>query len=258
LNTETRGKILLVDDEPEFKATLQITLEQENYQVITASTKAQAQDIMRHEKPALIILGTIVPRGDAFVLHQWLKRSPHFYDIPLIIIDSTPEKQLTKGWTRDEGLRLEAEDYFCKPVKPQALLPFVEKLVNRTIKKIKVLIADDHAVTREGVRTLLNLQKDIEVVGEAVNGREAVAKTLKLMPDVVLLDIVMPVMDGLEATRNICRLCKNTKILILSQYEDNDIAFASYQAGAIGFIPKGSASLRLIADVRKVGKGEVK
>ncbi len=255
---ETRGIILLVDDEPEFKAELQMTIEQQNYQVITASSKAQAQDIMRHEKPALVILGTIVPRGEAFIFHQWLKRNPHFCDIPLVVIDASSEKQLTKGWTRDEGLRLEAEDYFCKPVKSEALLPFVEKLIDKAIQKIKVLVADDHAVAREGIRTLLNLQKDIEVVGEAVDGREAVVKTLKLMPDVVLLDVVMPVMDGLEATRQICKVCKNTKILILSQYEDDDTAFASYQAGAVGFIPKSSASSRLIADVRKASRGENK
>ena len=209
---ETRGKILVVDDEPEFKTALQVFFEQQNYQVIVVSNKVQAKNMMRYEKPDLVILGTIMPRGDAFIYHQWLKRSSHFYDIPLLVIDATPEKQLIKGWTRDEGLRLEAEDYFCKPVKPESLLPFIEKLVDSTTNKIKVLIADDHPVTREGIRTLLNLQKDIEVIGEAINGKEAIAKTLKLMPDVVLLDIVMPVMDGLEATRAIGKLCKKTKI----------------------------------------------
>jgi CheY-like chemotaxis protein len=176
--------------------------------------------------------------------------------LPLIAIDASPEKQLIKGWTKDEGLRLEAEDYFCKPLKPTALLPFIEKLLDRTTKKIKVLVVDDHAVSREGIRTLLSLQKDIEVIGEAVDGRDAVTKALKLAPDVVLMDIVMPNMNGFEATREICQKCQNTKVLILTQYEDEDSALASYQAGACGFIPKSTASSRLIKDISTANQGK--
>lgn len=247
---ETKGKILIIDDEAEFKAELQATIEPQHYLVVAASNKSQAQETVRHENPDLIILGTIAPRGDAFLFHQWLKRSQNFGKLPLIVIDASPEKQLTRGWTKDEGLRLEAEDYFCKPVKPGALLPFIEKRLDKTTTKIKVLVVDDHVVAREGIRTLLNLQKDIEVIGEAVDGKEAVLKTRQLAPDVVLMDIVMPIMDGLEATRQICRERSDTRVLILSQYDDEDTRLASYQAGAVGFIPKNSASSRLITDVR--------
>ncbi len=253
---EIRGKILIIDDEPEFKAELKTAIEQNNYLVITASNKEQAQEIVRHEKPQLIILGTIAPRGNAFLFHQWLKRNPNFNSLPLIVIDASAEKQLIKGWTKDEGLRLEAEDYFCKPVKPSALIPFVNKLLDRTTKKIKVLVADNHTVTREAICALLSLQKDIEVIGEAVDGKEAVAKTVKLVPDVVLMDIVMPGMNGFEATREICKVRKETKVIILSQYDTEENVLASYQVGASSFISKSSASSRLITDVRIASRGK--
>jgi len=127
-------------------------------------------------------------------------------------------------------------------------------LLDRTTRKIKVLVVDDHAVAREGICTLLNLQRDIEVIGEATDGKEAITKTRQLAPDIVLMDIVMPVMDGLEATRQICKEYQNTRVLILSQHDNEDIKFASYQAGAIGFIPKNSASTNLITTVRDAGK----
>jgi DNA-binding NarL/FixJ family response regulator len=255
---ETRERILIIDDEPEFKAELQTAIEQNKYQVIAANNKTQAQEIVRHEKIDLIILGNIAPRGDAFLFHQWLKRNPNFKSLPLIVIDATPEKQLTKGWTKDEGLRLEAEDYFCKPVNPTALIPFIDKLLDRTTQKIKVLVVDDHAVAREGIRTLLSLQKDIEVIGEAVDGKEAVTKAMKLAPDVVLMDIVMPRMNGLEATKEICKECKKTKVIILSQYDAEENALACYQVGASSFIPKSSASSRLITDIRTAAREKFK
>ena len=255
---KTRGTILIIDDEPEFKAELQITIEQYRFKVVTANSKIQAQEILRHEKPALIILGTITPRGDAFLFHQWLKHNPNFNSLPLIVIDATSEKQLTKGWTKDEGLRLDAEDYFCKPIKPSTLIPFIDKLLDRTTRKIKVLVVDDHAVAREGIRTLLNLQRDIEVIGEAADGKEAIAKTIKLMPDVILMDIVMPIMDGLEATRQICKGRPKTKVLILSQYDAEENILLCNQIGASGFIPKSSASSRLIKDIRTVAREKSK
>jgi len=250
MNMTSRGNVLIVDDDVEFVAGLQQTIEQCNCYVISANSKSEAQQITRAAKPDLIILGTIAPRGDAFLFHNWLKRNQNFNDLPVIIIDAAPEKQLVKGWTKDEGLRMEAEDYFCRPINPEALLPFIDKLLDKSNKKIKVLLVDDHAITREGIRTLLNLQRDIEIVGEAVDGKEAISKVHKLTPDIVLMDIVMPGIDGLEATRRINREYNQTKVLILSQYYDEDSKYASYQAGAVSFIPKNSASSRLITEIR--------
>jgi DNA-binding NarL/FixJ family response regulator len=247
---EKRAKILVVDDELEFIANLQAALEAKDYQVFTASNRAQAQGLAQHAKPDLVILGTITPRGDAFRLHQWLRQSPQFRDSSLIVIDAPPEKQLIKGWRMEEGLQLKAEDYFCKPIKPAALVPQVEKLLDRETRRIKVLVADDHAVVREGIGALLSLQKDMQVVGEAIDGKDAVDKTLKLLPDVVLMDIVMPGMDGLEATKQICRERKQVKVLMLTQYDDKENILASNQVGASGFIPKRSASSQLLTAIR--------
>ena len=155
----------------------------------------------------------------------------------MIVIDAPPEKQLTQGWRRDEGLRLEAEDYFCKPLKASALVPVVEKLLDETTRKIKVLVADDHAVVREGIRALVTLQKDMKIIGEAIDGKDAVDKVVQLVPDVVLMDIVMPGMSGIEATRRSTKM-QQSKVLMLSQYDDEENVLASTQAGAFAFIPK--------------------
>jgi DNA-binding NarL/FixJ family response regulator len=251
-----RINVLIVDDEPEFRANLQTTIENANYQAVTAGNKVEAKECIRLMKPDLVILGTLAPRGDAFLLHQWIKHTPNSNKIPLIVIDASSEKQLTKGWTKDEGLRLEAEDYFRKPIEPTALLGYMEKQLDKATKKIKVLVADDHAVVREGIRSLLSLQRDIQVVGEAMDGRDALDKTLRLLPDVILMDIIMPGMNGIEATKAICKEYKKARVLMLTQYDDDENIFASDQAGAIGFIPKKSASSHLVAGIRSANRGE--
>jgi CheY-like chemotaxis protein len=207
-------------------------------------------------RPDLILLGTILPRGDAFRLHQWLKGNPALQDIPHFVLDASPENHLTRGWRRDEGMQVDAVDYVCKPIKAAVLAEVLWKTLNVTAAAIKVLIADDHALVREGIRTLLNVQKDIYIVGEATNGAEAVSKVLELLPDVVLMDIVMPEIDGIEATRQICSLCQEkVKVLMLSQYDDDQNLSASSNAGALGFISKKSASTQLLEAVRAVGRG---
>ena len=123
-------------------------------------------------------------------------------------------------------------------------------------KRIRVLIVDDHAVVREGIHALVSLNKDMEVVGEAVNGQDAIKKVLEYLPDVVLMDIVMPVMSGLEATKRISREYPQTKILILTQYDEEENMAVAKQAGAYGFIPKKAASSELITGIRTVGGGK--
>jgi len=247
---EMKAKILAVDNEPEFIVDLQTTLEEMGYQIVAASNKMQAEEMTRDENPDLIILGTVAPRGDAFLLNQWLRHSNQFNDIPIIVIDAPLEKQLIKGWRRDEGLRLDAEDYICKPIDVTALASRIEKLLDRTTRRIKVLVADDHEVVREGIRALLGLQKDMQLVGEAIDGRDAVEKTLHLSPDIVLMDIIMPNMNGLEATRLICKERKKVRVFILTQYDDEENVLASKQVGAFGFISKRSASSELLSAIR--------
>lgn len=122
--------------------------------------------------------------------------------------------------------------------------------------KIKVLVADDHTIVRHGIYALLGLMSDIELVGEAVNGKEALEKVRKLMPDVVIMDIAMPLMDGLEATRRICKEFPRTKVIALTQYDDREFVFPVIEAGARGFISKTAASSELASAIRSVYRGD--
>jgi DNA-binding NarL/FixJ family response regulator len=248
-------KILLVDDESDFIENMQAKLVAKGWQVLTAGNRSQAEEIARHEKPDLIILGTIMPRGDAFKLHQWLKQNPDFKGVPLIVVDASPEKQLIKGWRMDEGLKLEAEQYLIKPVESASIVAWAEKFLDKTLRKIRVLVVDDHSVVREAICALLSLQKDMEVIGEAVDGRDAIDKVQRLTPNVVVMDIVMPVMSGLEATKQITKEWPDTKILILTQYDEEENMFVAKQVGAYGFIAKSAASSDLLTGIRTVGEG---
>jgi len=96
----------------------------------------------------------------------------------------------------------------------------------------------------------------MQVIGEAINGREALDKTRELMPDVVVMDVVMPVMNGLDAAREICQKCKPAKVLMLTQYDDEENVLASRQVGAVGFIPKAAASSQLLTGIRSVARGD--
>jgi len=123
------------------------------------------------------------------------------------------------------------------------------------VPKIRVLIADDHAILREGLRALLNLTDDIEVVGEAVDGRQAVDLARQLDPDVVLLDIAMPGLGGLEAAIEMRKEGLRPKILILSQYEDREYVRRLLKAGVSGYLLKKSAGAELANSIRSVQRG---
>ena len=248
----TTKKILIVDDEPDFLLALQRTLEAKLYQVATASNKAEVQERIKTIDPDVIILGTMTPRGEAFSLHQWLRQHPKTKDLPVLVIDAAPEKQLIKGWRKDEAMVMEAEDYIAKPIEPASMAVRTQAVLERAAKRIKVLIVDDHSVVRDGIRAVLTLQKDIEVVGEAVNGKDALEKTRQLLPDVVIMDIVMPEMDGLEATKRIYKEYPQTRVLMLSQYDDEENILAAEQLGAYGFIPKRAASSQLINGIKTI------
>jgi len=250
---ESYKKILLIDDELDFIDACSRTLEAKAYQVLTCS-QAQAQEKMK-EEPDIVILGTLAPAGEAFRLHQWLKGHPRYKGIPLLVIDAREEERAARGWRREEGMQLEAEGYVSKPIEPAALLPRIQSLLEEVTKMIKVLVTDDHTMVRDGICAVLTLQKDIELVGEAVNGQDAIEKVKRLMPNVALMDIVMPVMSGLEATKRITKECPKTKVLILTQYDEEENMFVAKQAGAQGFIPKRAASSDLLNGIRAVAAG---
>ncbi|MFC1987968.1 response regulator [Chloroflexota bacterium] len=253
---EKKIRILIVDDDLDFTDALKGTLESESYFVVTASNREQAQQMVRSQEPDMIVLGTIIPRGDAFLFHKWLKQTLGFSNLPLMVINAPPEQQVIKGWRMDEGMQCDAEDFLARPVEPTALVPRIQKLLDRATKRIRVLIVDDHAVVRDGIRAVLALQRDMQVVGEAVNGKDAVEKTIELLPNVVVMDIIMPVMNGLDAAKEICKKCQSAKVLMLTQYDDEENVLASRQAGAMGFIPKAEASSKLLTGIRSVGRGD--
>jgi DNA-binding NarL/FixJ family response regulator len=122
--------------------------------------------------------------------------------------------------------------------------------------KIRVLVVDDHTIVRDGICALLRLAGDIEVVGEAANGREALEMVRKLMPDVMLIDIAMPNMNGLEATRHIRKEFPRVKVLVLTQYDDKEHVFWAIESGASGFINKTAASSELVSGIRSVYRGD--
>jgi DNA-binding NarL/FixJ family response regulator len=124
------------------------------------------------------------------------------------------------------------------------------------MKKIKVLIVDDHTLVRDGIRSLLALTADIEIVGEAANGKEALEKVRRLIPDIVLMDLAMPIMSGLEATRRIRREFPATKVLALTQYDDSEYVIPVIEAGARGFVTKMSSSSELASAIQAVHRGD--
>lgn len=124
------------------------------------------------------------------------------------------------------------------------------------VKPIRVLIAEDHAIVRKGVHTLLSLEKDILVVGEAANGREAVRQVSELKPDVVLMDLVMPEMDGIQAIQRIKEENPEIRVLVLTSFATDDKIFPAIKAGALGYLLKDSDPAELVAAIRQVNAGE--
>jgi len=124
------------------------------------------------------------------------------------------------------------------------------------LSTIKLLIADDHAVVREGTRQILEREADIDVVAEAADGEEAVRMADKSSPDVIIMDIAMPKMDGIEATKQIKSLHPNIAILILTAYDDDQFVFNLIEAGAAGYLLKSVRGHELVEAVRAVNAGE--
>lgn len=122
--------------------------------------------------------------------------------------------------------------------------------------KIKLLLADDHAVLRAGLKTLFNAQPDMEVVAEAADGEETVRKSQETAPDIVLMDITMPVMSGLKATQEIKSRNPAIKVLVLTMHEDESYLHQMLHAGADGYVPKKAADTELIAAIRATYRGE--
>jgi NarL family two-component system response regulator LiaR len=124
------------------------------------------------------------------------------------------------------------------------------------LEKIRILIADDHAFVREGTRRILEQEPDLEVVAEAGDGEEAVKLACDLTPDVAIIDVAMPKLDGIEATRQIKALCPAVAVLVLSAYDDDQFVFGLLEAGAAGYLLKSVRGHEIIDAIRAVDAGE--
>src|SRR5437899_5060219 len=129
--------------------------------------------------------------------------------------------------------------------------------MTRTAKKLRILLADDHELVRRGIRGLLRARGGWKVVGEAVNGREAVEKTTQLKPDVAIIDISMPDLDGLQATRQIREATPNTEVVILSMHESDQMVRRVLEAGALGYVLKSDLATHLVRAVKDVSTGKL-
>ncbi len=122
--------------------------------------------------------------------------------------------------------------------------------------KIRILMVDDHAVLRDGIRALLGIYDDIEVVGEASEGKEAIEKVRELAPNVVVMDIAMSGMEGIEATRRIKKKNPEVKVLILTQHDNREYILSAIKAGAAGYVPKRALGSELVSAIRAICKGD--
>ena len=121
---------------------------------------------------------------------------------------------------------------------------------------IRLLLVDDQALFREGLRTLLSLYSDLEIVGEAANGQEAVQQVEDLQPDVVLMDLRMPVLDGVAATRKLKKIRPASRVIILTTFDDDEHVFDGLRAGAVGYLLKDVSSEKLVEAIRTTARGE--
>ncbi len=124
------------------------------------------------------------------------------------------------------------------------------------MSRIRVLIADDHALMRDGIRALLHTVEDVEVVGEASDGAQVLQKVAELSPDVVLLDVAMPGLGGLEVTPEIRKTCPTARILVLTQYDNREYVFRFLKMGVAGYVLKKAAGTELVLAIRAVYRGE--
>lgn len=255
IKKKKKEKILIIDDELAFVEACRRTMESKAFKVLSASETELAKEMMA-EEPDLVVLGTLAPAGQTFSMYKWLEQHPRYKNTPILVIDARQGEQNIRGLRTFENIQVDGDEYLSKPIEPVSLIPRIQSLLDATTKTIKILVVDDHTMIRTGISAVIALQKDMEVISEAVNGQDAIDKVLRFSPHVALVDIFMPVMSGIEATKTISEKYPQTKVLILTQYDEEENMIVAKQSGAYGFIPKKAASSDLIRGIRYVSQGK--
>lgn len=143
-----------------------------------------------------------------------------------------------------------------KPIRSKPTNRMAHKVEEKAMRKIRILLVDDQTMFREGLRTLLSVQNDFEVVGEAANGEQALQLAARHHPDVVLMDLRMPVLDGVAATRQLSKRLPECRVIVLTTFDDDEYVFDGLRAGALGYLLKDAPADKLFEAIRAAARGE--
>jgi DNA-binding NarL/FixJ family response regulator len=224
-------RILVVDDEPVVRGLVAEVLTDAGHEVAVAASGEEALDLV--EGVELLLCDVALPgMSGAAVVEAARARRP---GLSVVLMTGDPEEPSSAT--------------LAKPFTPAELLETVTAALRAP--RFRVLVAEDHPAVRASLVAYLDAQEDILVVGEAENGREAIELAEREAPDFVLMDIRMPVVDGIEGTRTIKQQRPATRVVLLSAYEQDELIEAGLRAGAEGFLLKGASGSELVAAVRE-------
>ncbi len=232
---------LVVDDEPSIRNLFEAFLSLQGYTVRTAADGVEALTQIQQEHPSLVLLDNHMPRMTGLELLQHLRSCAP--EVPVILMSGLLDAEMYES-----AQRLGARACLQKPIGLPDLKRCLAAVQSRP--RLRLLLADDHPVVRQGLAALLRQEEDLEVLGEAADGKIAVEMACNLRPDVVLMDVNMPVMNGLEATRAIRAACPKVSIIGFSVHDRSLQAPPMMEAGAVGYVGKTEPIDVLLAMIR--------
>ncbi len=237
-----KTRILVVDDHRMYRDGLKALLALQSDMEVVGEAENGQEAIAKTRKlrPDVVLMDVKMPVMDGVeATRRIITEMPN---MKILALTMCSEQECGMGI-----MRAGARGYIAKGGEFEELAAAIREATIKT----RILIVEDHPMYREGLRAMLARQADMEVIGEAENGLDAVAKALELRPDVILMDVNMPVMDGVEATSRILAELPGTKILALSVQADDGFMASMLQAGAVGYILKGSDSEKLFGIIRR-------